>query len=115
MEASVGYIKTMYGAASVSKRLLGLYEPVPQTEEEKAATAVWAAEREAKALRQAARHLVLAASPSPLVAALADLHKPVPAYLSKRLQCIGCDADGYDSEPPEWPCRTWELLDKTAP
>jgi hypothetical protein len=121
MEASVGYIKSVYGGpispgyiTSMKPLTFGFYTPVPQTEEEKAATAVWAAEREAKAARQAARHLVLAASAEPLVAALADLHKPV-LRSGGEIECQGCDAEGYEWEYPSWPCRTWELLDKTAP
>lgn len=25
-------------------------------------------------------------------------------------QCDGCDSEGYDAEPPHWPCRTVELI-----
>lgn len=36
-----------------------------------------------------------------------ELHEPVESYGS--LECHGCDAEGYESEYPHWPCRTAEL------
>lgn len=61
--------------------------------------------------KEAARHAVLLISPDPLTRAMAELHQPAPLH-EFWLRCLGCDPG-----PPNhanWPCRTWELLDKTA-
>lgn len=68
----------------------------------------WRAEDAARRTRQDARHAELLAAGG-VVAALAALHAP-----DNRRDCEGCDFYGYDAEAPEWPCRTWQLLDETA-
>jgi hypothetical protein len=68
------------------------------------------AEREAEQERQLAWHPDLLASASGVRRAVAELHAPDedPAYAYPI--CRGCDAAGYDVEPPEWPCRTYVLV-----
>lgn len=41
------------------------------------------------------------------VASVRALHAPDGASW---LRCRGCDANGYEAEDPEWPCRTAELV-----
>lgn len=36
-------------------------------------------------------------------------HAPVDGG-TWRWECRGCDADGYEWEPPEWPCGTTQLI-----
>jgi hypothetical protein len=39
--------------------------------------------------------------------AVLELHKPEPVWHQSRVKlCHGCDMDGYETEYPEWPCRT---------
>lgn len=39
--------------------------------------------------------------------AVLELHKPEPGWHQSRFKfCYGCDMDGYETEHPEWPCRT---------
>jgi len=68
------------------------------------------AERLAREGREDARHEQLLAVGG-LVTAIAQLHSPDEVCR----ECDGCDFGGYAAERPEWPCRTWELLDETAP
>ena len=67
----------------------------------------WRRESAARAQRYAAGYSKLLAA-DPITRAVLDLHAPVDHY--NRLVCHGCDADGYDTEHPEWPCRTIETL-----
>jgi hypothetical protein len=41
--------------------------------------------------------------------AVVELHAP-DWYHPYYYGCRGCDADGYEWEPPEWPCSTVELI-----
>lgn len=68
----------------------------------------WRAETQDRHAHEDARHAELLAAGG-VVAALAALHAP-----DNRRDCEGCDFGGYDAEAPEWPCRTWQLLDETA-
>lgn len=45
---------------------------------------------------------------SAVMEALRTLHEPVEHY--DELLCKGCDFDGWEGEPPRWPCRTAELV-----
>ena len=38
-----------------------------------------------------------------------DLHTFDPAYPCSR-SCEGCDFSGYEGDPPDWPCRTVDLI-----
>lgn len=67
----------------------------------------WRAEEQARHAREDARHAELLAAGG-VVAEIAKLHSP-----EGDRECAGCD--GATEVPPSWPCRTWELLDETAP
>lgn len=50
-----------------------------------------------------------------LLFAVVELHGPKPYSVGFdgvvwRWQCEGCDLDGYEAEPPEWPCQTTRLI-----
>lgn len=48
---------------------------------------------------------------SALAALIRDLHKPDHTYTpSSHPVCRGCDFDGYECEPPSWPCSTAALV-----
>jgi hypothetical protein len=55
-------------------------------------------------------YVALRAATSGVVRALVDLHAPVDGYqVGDRIYgwvCRGCDSEGYETEPPDWPCRT---------
>lgn len=52
----------------------------------------------------------VAAASSPLREVL-ELHAPVTLDGSyPRAECHGEDLNGYDAEPPSWPCRTYRLI-----
>lgn len=74
----------------------------------------WQAKAEAERYRHAARHAELLKSTSAVVRSMAELHGPVVSLTYSRAVCDGCDMDGYECESPEWPCRTWLLLDETV-
>lgn len=88
------------GYVTVSRELL--YPTTPSTED----ASRWRAEREAREARQDARHAELLTAGG-VVAAIAGLHSP-----DEHRSCEGCDYGGYEAEAPEWPCRTWDLLDE---
>lgn len=86
----------------------GIVEPTAEEAAERAEStrlaefdrkAAWETYRAAKA--------ALAEIPDELTRHLLDLHMPVGDY---RVTCDGCDVDGYDSEQPEWPCRTVQTI-----
>jgi hypothetical protein len=70
-------------------------------------------ERDTLAAKHAARHAELLASPDPVVRAVAALHDPGELF-TFWLGCKGCDPAGMGAEEPQWPCRTWVLLDETV-
>jgi hypothetical protein len=58
---------------------------------------------------------LLATPADALVHEIASLHGPTPVGVRTdgtvyRWVCEGCDAEGYDSEEPEWPCQTTRLI-----
>jgi len=54
---------------------------------------------------------VLARATDPTVRAVLELHRPVVDSSGACPVCRGCDGfDGPEAEPPEWPCRTWTLI-----
>ena len=58
--------------------------------------------------------LVVATTADPTLRAVLDLHRPVIEATSPWPVCRGCDSlDMRDAEPPEWPCRTWTLIQQT--
>lgn len=55
----------------------------------------------------------LAALTDPLARAVLDLHHEQGMYRESGYPwptCDGCDMDGYEAEPPEWPCRTVQAV-----
>jgi hypothetical protein len=74
----------------------------------------WREKAEAERMRRSARHAVLMSSTDVVVRAVAELHEPVFGPYRSYPVCEGCDMDGYECEPAEWPCRTWVLLDETV-
>jgi hypothetical protein len=66
----------------------------------------WRIDQERRHAREDARQAELIAAGG-VGAALAQLHAP-----DERRECNGCDFDGWEAERPEWPCRTWVLLDE---
>lgn len=100
-----GPIKVMAGIVPVSRELL---YPTPAPPEEVARRT---RDREEQAARLATRHAELMASPDPVVRAVAKLHDPEG---NSWPECTGCDFDGPGGDRPQWPCRTWVLLDETV-
>lgn len=85
---------------TVSRELLEEYTRQPSAEE----TARWRVERETRHLREDTRHAELLAAGG-ITTAIATLHSP-----EGHRECAGCD--GATEVPPDWPCRTWDLLDE---
>lgn len=52
--------------------------------------------------------LVADAASDQLAVDILTLHHPHAGYLQE--ECAGCDYEGYEGEPPEWPCRTYQLI-----
>lgn len=93
----------------------GYYPPDTRTEEEKQqqerdeiAAAVLRSNEERAANLEI--HPRLLASTNPAIQAIARLHGPVVKSYYRDPVCDGCDMDGYECEPPEWPCRTWNVV-----
>ena len=89
----------------------GLYKRMfgPLTDEERAEYQRKSEEREAEQRRQLDQHVHLLASTTGFRRAVLELHGPVEESAYAWPVCQGCDADGYEWEPPEWPCRTYVL------
>lgn len=81
---------------------LGMVEPTEaeraEIESRAAAARAWRAERDVE--RATAREH-LAEITDPLARTILDLHTE-----NERGECTGDDMDGYETEYPEWPCRT---------
>lgn len=85
--------------------LYGIVQPTPEERAEMdAELARFHAERDAAQpiLRDAIR--ALDAVDDALGRIILDLHQRVPNHSNWR--CEGCNLDGYEAEPPEWPCDT---------
>ena len=80
-----------------------LVAPPPTAEQKRAAAA-----RRAQELAAAvARHETARTQLSGRLVDVLDLHAPQLPEYALWLQCHGCEAEGYDAEPPRWPCTTW--------
>lgn len=80
-----------------------LNAPPPTAEQKQAAAA-----RRAQDLADAqARHVTARTQLSGRLVDVLDLHAPQLPEYALRLECHGCEAEGYDAEPPRWPCTTW--------
>lgn len=102
----------VWGVVPLARELLDGYiagflrEPTP-AEQEKARQSHAAVE--AELARRLAVHARIVEHDTGLRHQVALLHAPVregDGYV-----CEGCDAAGWEVEVPEWPCRTWLLLD----
>lgn len=86
----------------------GVIEPTPaeyaRMQREAAESRERATQREA--IMDAAR-VRLAAIEDPLARGVLDLHREDEWH-----ECRGCDVGGHDGGPPDWPCRTVELIAK---
>ncbi len=82
--------------------------PYPRSEQVAAEVAARRAAAKEKLDRERARHAELLHSDDRLVVHLVELHAPDNTHSWP--VCQGCDHEGYESEPPSWPCRTWSLL-----
>lgn len=74
-----------------------------------------AEEREARQWRELAEHHHRMVFATGLRRAVLELHAPSVEDAYAYPVCRGCDADGYDCEPPEWPCRTYVLARDGVP
>lgn len=54
------------------------------------------------------RHAAVHAQLDGKLGKVADLHGP--RMPSLWVVCEGCEFDGYESEPPAWPCATWTTI-----
>lgn len=79
------------------------------TDEERAEAQRRREEREAEQRRQVEQHAQLLTSTTGVQRAVLELHGPVDESGYGWPVCQGCDASGYEWEPPEWPCRTYVL------
>jgi len=66
-------------------------------------------QREAEQRRQLSEHVHRMVFATGLRRAILELHAPREEDSYACPVCRGCDADGYDWEPPEWPCRSYAL------
>lgn len=96
----------------ISTGMLKDYGFVKPTPEERERWRRRAAEADQERRARLLRHDQLIATATGLQRAVLELHAPVPGA---REVCEGCDIDGYEAEPPEWPCRTWALAADGAP
>lgn len=44
--------------------------------------------------------------PDPTAQAVLELHQPVLGWHDRRLECHGCEAEGFEWDYPAWPCST---------
>lgn len=59
---------------------------------------------------QRAHERLLADQPEGLVNVLLILHAPVKDAYDPFPVCRGCDFEGCEGEPPEWPCSTYRMI-----
>lgn len=95
----------MLGRELIADRLLGRKPRREWTEEERAAHEARLAQERAETEAAA---VALAGLRDPFARAVLDLHKPTGGpYL---VSCEGCDYNGFDGEPADYPCRTVTLV-----
>jgi hypothetical protein len=89
----------------VSEEQLAALRPPTADEQRQYVSRREARQREVAA--QLAQHEALVQQATGLRKAVLELHGLREDYGS--LECEGCDFAGYEGEPAEWPCRTYEL------
>lgn len=57
-----------------------------------------------------AQHAAARAKVDGTLAKVLDMHGPQLPDCMLWPVCCGCEFDGYDAEPPEWPCTTWVAI-----
>lgn len=92
------------------RQSLGL-PPDTRTEEQRAADLERHRQRCAEAqTRILAEHAQTLAAAHGLRRAVLELHAPtIRGEWSDKADCSGCEYGGWESEPPEFPCTTYEL------
>lgn len=73
------------------------------------------AEQEARNRDALARHGAISSRLTGTLKEVFDHHipqTPKPGYLHSEPYCSGCDGRDYDNEPVDWPCSTWELIER---
>lgn len=93
--------------AMVAEMLDRWRNPRPDTPEEIAAREEWEAETQWIVQRRQEIHRQHVERAEPLAAAVLQLHAPSE---ERHARCLGCDYDGFEAEPPEFPCRTYRLV-----
>ncbi|WP_395109798.1 hypothetical protein [Actinomadura sp. SCN-SB] len=84
----------------------GAIEPTAEEREQAERDAAQSRKRQAeREQRLEAARRALAEISDPLTRAILDLHAE-----DERHECAGDDFDGYESERPDWPCRTVEVV-----
>lgn len=91
--------------------MYGLVEPTAQEAADRARDHErWRAENARTHARMADYAARLDALTDPAARAVLDLHAPVVEREHPKIPneptCAGCDYQGWESEPPSWPCRT---------
>lgn len=90
-----------------------IFGPDSRTEAEKEQARrdaeVWRAEQQRQQDEVLREHAERLAASGGLRRAILELHAPVVSDYSYTPRCEGCDMDGYDAEPPPFPCRSYEL------
>lgn len=88
-----------------------IFGPDTRTDEQREADEErYEQERAEKWAEIAAEHARHVAATDGVARAVLELHAPVQDFHGVGAHCDGCDASGYEWEPPGWPCRTYELV-----
>lgn len=98
-------------SAELLQEYRGLHEQLfrTPTDEEREQARLRQVEDRLDRAQQQAEHEARVQRATGLRRAVLELHAPVHEVAYRGLVCHGCDADGYEVEPPGWPCRTYEL------
>lgn len=87
----------------------GLVEPTAEERlEAEVSRAAYEHRKAEREVRMAAFRADLAVVGDPIARAVLDLHAEQDGVAWT--VCRGCDSDGYDAEPPPWPCRTVDAV-----
>lgn len=95
----------------VSAELLREYAPpTAPTDEERESAREWAIREHNDAVN---RHAAALNRANGVARAVLELHAPTfDGNPDPSPMCNGCDFTGYEADPPFWPCRTYELVEK---
>ena len=116
--ASIGYAEAVRDAARTRPNLADIrkvaaylpYAVRPEpTPEQRAETARWAAEQDRLHAERIASHAGRVEGADGPMRDLLVLHAPIGTGRYDT-RCGGCDIAGTEAEPPDWPCRTYDVL-----